>query len=168
MQIQLFAKLICRDKEHKNGSCPAIHFGKWWHLLRMLPNKQNCHCARRPCARMLARERNPLSSSRRITGVGRILKRSLSPTPLVKASTLQYVAQADVQIALKYLHGRRLYNLSGKPVPVLSAPVNHTSTQQELHASASPHPTALLYIKYYFSHFQSYCMSPDGGISNSC
>lgn len=44
------------------------------------------------------------------------------PNPLLKQGHLGPVAQDYVQMVFEYLQGRRLYNHSGQPVPVLSHP----------------------------------------------
>jgi len=53
-------------------------------------------------------------------GVGRDLCGSSSPTPLPKQGHLEQTAQDHVQAGLEYLQRRRIYNLSGQPVPLLS------------------------------------------------
>lgn len=56
----------------------------------------------------------------RAVGVRRDLRRSFSPTLLLRGS-LEQVAQENVQEGFEYLK-RRLYNCSGQPVPVLCNP----------------------------------------------
>ena len=57
-----------------------------------------------------------------MVGVARDLCASSSPTPLLKQGHLEQAAQDVVQADLEYLQRRRLYNLSGQPVPVLCHP----------------------------------------------
>ena len=55
-----------------------------------------------------------------MVGVGRDLWRSSTPAPLLNQDHLEQVAQDHVQAGFEYLQRRRLHNLSGQPVPVLS------------------------------------------------
>ena len=55
-----------------------------------------------------------------MVGVGRDSCGSSSPTPLSKQYHLEQVAQDLVQEGLEYLQRRRIHNLSGQPVSVLS------------------------------------------------
>jgi len=58
-----------------------------------------------------------------MSGVGRDLCGSSSPTLLLKQGLLQQAAQDLVhQAGAEYLQRRRIYNLSGQPVPVLRHP----------------------------------------------
>jgi len=57
-----------------------------------------------------------------MVGVGTDLLRSSCPTPLLKQDHLEPAAQDQIQTAFEYLQGRRLHNLSGRSVPVLSHP----------------------------------------------
>jgi len=60
------------------------------------------------------------SQNHRIVGVGRDLCGSSSPTLLPKQGHPQQAAQDLVQAGREYLQRRRLHNLPGQPVPVLS------------------------------------------------
>ena len=55
-----------------------------------------------------------------MTGVGRDLCGSSSPTPLLKQGHLQQAAQDLVQAGLEHLQRRRLHNLPGQPHHVVS------------------------------------------------
>lgn len=55
-------------------------------------------------------------------GTGRDLKRSSSPIPLMEQEHLDEATQECVQMGLECLQRRRLYNLSGHPVPVFCHP----------------------------------------------
>ena len=57
-----------------------------------------------------------------MSGVGRDLCGSSSPTPLPKQGHLQQAAEDLVQAGLEYLQRRRLHNLPRQPVPVLHHP----------------------------------------------
>ena len=63
-----------------------------------------------------------ITESHRMVGVGRDLCGSSSPNPLPKQGHLEQAAQDLVQTGLEYLQRRRIYNLSGQPVPVLRHP----------------------------------------------
>ena len=74
------------------------------------------------------------SQNHRMLGVGRDLCGSSSPTPLPKQGHLQQAAQDLVQAGLEYLQRKRIHNLPGQPVPVLSHPqseeiVPHVQTE---------------------------------------
>lgn len=60
------------------------------------------------------------SQSERIVEVGRSIWRSPGATCLFKRGQLEQVAQDHNQMVSEYLQQRRLHNLFGKPVPVLS------------------------------------------------
>ena len=62
------------------------------------------------------------SQNHRMSGVGRDLWGSPSPTPLLKQGHPEQAAQDRVQAGLEYLQRRRLHNLPGQPVPVLHHP----------------------------------------------
>ena len=62
------------------------------------------------------------SQNHRMLGAGRGLCGSSSPTLPPKLSHLQQAAVDLVQVGLEYLQRRRLHNLPGQPVPVLSHP----------------------------------------------
>jgi len=62
------------------------------------------------------------TESHRITGVGRDVCGSSSPTRLPKQGHLEQVAQDLVQVGFKYLQRRRFHNPSVQPVPVLHQP----------------------------------------------
>ena len=62
------------------------------------------------------------SQNHRMAEVGRELWRSSGPIPLLEQGNLEPVAQDRVQMAFELLQERRLYNLSGQPVVVLSHP----------------------------------------------
>ena len=53
---------------------------------------------------------------------GRDLFRSPCPTPLLKQGHPERVPQDCARTAFEYLHGGRLHDLSGQPVPVLGHP----------------------------------------------
>jgi len=57
-----------------------------------------------------------------MTGFGRDLCGSPSPTPLPKQGHLEQAAQDHIQAGLEYLQRRRLHSLPGQPVPVLRHP----------------------------------------------
>jgi len=65
------------------------------------------------------------SQNHRMFRVGRDLRGSSSPTPLLKQGHLQQAAEDHVQAGLEYLQSRRLHNLPGQPVPGLRHPQNH-------------------------------------------
>ena len=65
---------------------------------------------------------NDFSQNHRMVGVGRDLRGSSSPTPLLKQGHLQQDAQDHVQVGFENLHRRRIHNTSGQPVPVLRHP----------------------------------------------
>jgi len=101
-----------------------------------------------------------------MTEVGRDLWRSSCPTPLLKQKHLQQIAQDDVQLAFEYLQGRKLHNLPGQPVPVLS----HSHIQAKppvswapvcAHCFLSCHWTPLqrawLYLYIFPSNIYIYC-----------
>jgi len=69
-----------------------------------------------------SRKAGSLSQNHRITGIGRDLCGSSSPTLLPKQGRLQQAAQDLVQAGHEYLQRRRLHNLPGQPVPVLRHP----------------------------------------------
>ena len=71
-----------------------------------------------------------------MSGVGRDLCGSSSPTPLPKQGHLQQAAEDLVQVGLEYLQRRRLHNLPGQPVPGLRHPQREEvlpHVQMELH-----------------------------------
>ena len=57
-----------------------------------------------------------------MVGPGRDVRRTTSPTPLLKQVHLEQVAQDYVQVSFENLHGGRLHSPSGQPVPVLCQP----------------------------------------------
>jgi len=64
------------------------------------------------------------SQNHRTVEVGRDLRRSSGPTPLLKQGHLEQAAQACVQAAFEYLQGDRLSfgcSFSLTPSPILSA-----------------------------------------------
>jgi len=62
------------------------------------------------------------SQNHRMVGVGRVLWRPSSPTPLPRQGHLKQAAQDQVQVGFEYLQTRRIHNPSGQPVPVLCLP----------------------------------------------
>jgi len=67
------------------------------------------------------------SENHRTLGAGRDFCGSSSPTPLLKQGYLEQAAWDVVQMGLEYLQRRRLHNLSGQPVPVLSQKISRLS-----------------------------------------
>jgi len=60
------------------------------------------------------------SHNHRVAEVGRHLRRSSDPTPLLKQGVLEPVTQNHAQKAFECRQGGRLHNLLGQSVPVLS------------------------------------------------
>ena len=63
-----------------------------------------------------------MSQNHRMSGVGRDLCGSSSPTLLPKQGHLQQAAQDLIQAGLEYLQRRRLHSLPGQPGPGLRHP----------------------------------------------
>ena len=63
-----------------------------------------------------------LTQNHRISGIGRDLKRSSSPIPLLEQEHLDQVTQEHIQVDFECLQRRRPPNVSGQPVPVFYYP----------------------------------------------
>ena len=57
-----------------------------------------------------------------MSGIGRDLKRSPSPTPLPQQEYLQHVTQECAQVGSECLQRKRPHNLSGQLIPVFCYP----------------------------------------------
>jgi len=86
-----------------------------------------------------------LPQNHRIAGVGRDLWESSSPLPLPRQGHLEQVAQDRIQAGFEYLQRRRLYILSGQPVPGLRHPQSgevlpHVQTELPMYLSVPVAP----------------------------
>jgi len=83
------------------------------------------------------------SQNHRMSGVGRDLCGSSSPTRLPKQGYLQQAAQDRIQVGLGYLQRRRIHSPSGQPVPVLRHPQREVLPHVPSCVSLCPLPLVL-------------------------